>query len=258
MHEVSLHSSTNLMDAHNLAIVLCPNLVSGSSPAKDIVICSLPGGPVLHPDLSTSTQSPPQGQTTLSMIIKLCIQRYYEVFDEVQDRGEALPPARLFAEDDVAPSGSSSPRVVGASLGIASKRLSALSHGSSNRDSRGFDDDESIDDTMLVMPVGSTAGAPPSTSGPNAGRPRSLSQTRSLHMLSHATKAAGSGQSGQVHRARSTISLEKTSGTIRGKSSVTIGRGTTRRASGAGVQALGVTASGFFAPLSSTEESKGG
>jgi Rho GTPase-activating protein 1 len=255
MHEVSLRSSANLMDAHNLAIVLCPNLVSGSSPAKDIAICSLPGGPVLHPGLSTGTQSPSQGQTTLSMIIKLCIQRYYEIFDEVQDRGEALLPARSFT-DDVAPSDSSSPRVVGAPL--PSKRLSALSalsHGSSNRDSRGFDDDESIDDTMLVMPVGSTAGPPPSTWGPNAGRPRSLSRA---HTLGHATKDAGSGQSGQVHRARSTLSLEKTSGTIRGKGSVRIGRGTARKASGAGVQALGVTASGFFAPLPSTEENKGG
>ena len=254
MHEVSLRSSTNLMDAHNLAIVLCPNLVSGSSPAKDIAICRLPGGPVLHPELSTGSQLPHQGQTTLSMIIKLCIQRYYEIFDEVQDRAEALLSARSFTDDDVAPSGSSSPRVVGAPPGISSKRLSALSHGSSNRDSRGFDDDESIDDTMLVMPVGSTAG-PPSTWGPNAGRPRALSHARSV---GHATKAAGSGQPGQVHRARSTISLEKTSGTIRGKGSVTVGRGTVRKASGAGVQALGVTASGFFAPLPSTEESNGG
>jgi Rho GTPase-activating protein 1 len=256
MHEVSLRSSTNLMDAHNLAIVLCPNLVSGSSPAKDIAICSLPGGPVLHPELSTSAESPPQRQTTLGMIIKLCIQRYYEIFDEVQDRGQALLPARSFTEDDATPSDSSSPHVVGAPL--PSKRLSALSHGSSNRDSRGFDDDESIDDTMLVMPVGSTAGPPPSTWGPNAGRPRSLSQARSVHTLNHATKVAGSGQSGQVHRARSTISLEKTSGTVRGKGSVTIGRGTARKASGAGVQALGVTASGFFAPLPSTEERKDG
>lgn len=247
MHEVSLRSSTNLMDAHNLAIVLCPNLISGSSPAKDIAICSLPGGPVLHPGLSTGTQSPSQGQTTLSMIIKLCIQRYYEIFEEIQDRGEALLPARSFTEDNVALSGPSSPHLVGASLGVPTKRLSALSHGSSNRDSRGFDDDESIDDTMLVMPVGSTSGAPPSTWGPVAGR--TLSQARSAHTLGQSTKAAGSGQSGQVHRARSTISLEKTSGTIRGKGSVTIGRGTARKASGAGVQALGVTASGFFAPL---------
>ncbi len=232
------------MDAHNLAIVLCPNLVSGSSPPEDIAMCSLSGGPVLHPELST-TQPPPQGQTTLSMIIKLCIQRYYEIFDEVQDRGEALPPARSFTEDDVPPSGSSSPRVVGAPLGIATKRLSALSHGSSNRDSRGFDDDESIDDTMLVMPVDSTGG----------GRSE-LSRARTAHVLGYpAAKAAGAGQ---VNRAKSTNSIDKTGGTIHGKGSVAIGRGTARKASGATVQALGVTASGFFAPLPSKEESKGG
>ncbi len=255
MHEVSLRSSTNLMDAHNLAIVLCPNLVSGSSPAKDIALCSLPGGPVLHPELSASTQPPRQGQTTLSMIIKLCFQRYYEIFDEVQDHGEALLSARSFTEDDIAPYGSSSPCVVGAPVGIPTKRLSALSHGPSNRDSRGFDDDESIDDTMLVMPVNLTAGAPPNTWYPNGGRPRCMSQARSAHTLGHAAKAAGSGQE---HRARSTISLEKTSGTMRGKGSVSIGRGTVRKASGAGVQALGVTASGFFAPLPLEEESNGG
>jgi Rho GTPase-activating protein 1 len=235
MHEVSLRSSTNLMDAHNLAIVLCPNLVSGSSPAEDIAMCNLSGGPVLHPELST-TQPPPQGQTTLSMIIKLCIQRYYEIFDEVHDRGEALPPARSFTEDDA------SPRVVGVPLGITTKRLSALSHGSSNRDSRGFDDDESIDDTMLVMPVDSTGGG--------------LSRARTAHVLGYpAAKAAGAGQ---VNRAKSTNSIDKTGSTIRGKGSVAIGRGTARKASGAAVQALGVTASGFFAPLPSKEESKGG
>lgn len=244
MHDVSLRSSTNLMDAHNLAIVLCPNLVSGSSPAKDITICSLPGGPALHPEHSASAP-PPQGRTTLGMIIKLCIQRYYEVFDEVQDRSEALPPARSFAEDDVASSGSSSPRAVGATLNNGTKRLSALSR---------LDDDDSIDDTMLVMCVDSTAGAPPSTWGPNAasrGRPRS-----EISPASHAARAPGSGR---VPPARSTVGIEKASGTLRGKGSVAIGRGSVRKAGGAGVEALGVTASGFFAPpLPLKEESKGG
>jgi Rho GTPase-activating protein 1 len=251
MHDVSLRSSTNLMGAHNLAIVLCPNLVSGSSPAKDIAMCSLPGGPALHPELSASLPSSPQGRTTLSMIVKLCIQRYYEIFDEVQDRSEALPPTRSFAEDDVPPSGSSSPRVVAASIGNPTKRLSALS---------GLDDDESIDDTMLVMPVNATGGVPPSTWGPNnaglgtsRGRPRS--ELSPVHTLGYAARAAGSGQ---VHHARSTISIEKTNGTMRGKGSVSIGRGTVRKAGGAGVEALGVTASRFFAPLPSKEESEGG
>ena len=242
MHDVSLRSSTNLMDAHNLAIVLCPNLVSGSSPAKDITICSLPGGPALHPELSANAP-PPQGRTTLGMIIKLCIQRYYEIFDEIQDRSEALPPARSFADDDIASSGSSSPRAVGFPLANGTKRLSTLSH-----------DDDSIDDTMLVMRVDSTSGAPPSTWGPNAasrGRPRS-----EMSPASHAARATGSGR---VPPTRSTVSVEKASGTLRGKGSVAIGRGSVRKAGGAGVEALGVTASGFFAPpLPSKVENEGG
>ena len=180
------------------------------------------------------------------MIIKLCIQRYYEIFDEVQDRSEAIPPARSFAGDDVGSSGSSSPRAVVASLNNGTKRLSALSHG--------FDDDDSIDDTMLVMCVDSTAGAPPSTWGPNAasrGRPRS-----EMSPASHAARAPGSGR---VPPARSTVGFEKASGTLRGKGSVAFGRGSVRKAGGAGVEALGVTASGFFAPpLPSEEESQGG
>jgi Rho GTPase-activating protein 1 len=259
MHDVSLRSSTNLMDAHNLAIVLCPNLVSGSCPARDIVICSLPGGPTLHPGLSNTSPPPTQGHTTLGMIIKLCIHRYYEIFDEVQDRSEARPPARSHAEDDVSPFDS---HVNAANLGLgnAANRLSALSRSSSNRDSRGFDDDESIDDTMLVMPVDSIPGAPPSAWGPTPGpgtaraRPRSLSggggpqgssSLRSSHTLNNPAGAAGAGQ---AHRARSTISIEKAGGTIRGKGTISIGRGTVRKATGAGVEAIGVTASGFFSP----------
>src|SRR6266403_1941615 len=104
MHEVSLRSSTNLMNAHNLSIVLCPNLISGSSPTKDAQMCTRPGGPTLHPGHSSA---PAPGHTTLGMVVKLCIQRYFEIFDEVQDRSEALPPTRSFGEDDVASSGSS-------------------------------------------------------------------------------------------------------------------------------------------------------
>jgi Rho GTPase-activating protein 1 len=272
MHDVSLRSSTNLMDAHNLTIVLCPNLVSSSSPAKDIAICSLPGGPTLHPELSNTSPPPQQGRTTLGMIIKLCIQRYYEIFDEVQDRSEARPPTRSFVEDDVASSGSSNRRAIGANLGNSTnRRASVLSRGSSNRDSRGFDDDDSIDDTMLVMPVGSAPGAPPSAWGSTAGsgmtraRPRSelpgsggsqgFSSSRSMHTLNHSMGAAGAGQ---AYRPRSTISNEKAGSTIRSKGTLSIGRGTVRKASGAGVEAIGVTASGFFAPPVPPLPSKGG
>ncbi|KAH9002693.1 hypothetical protein EDB86DRAFT_3063234 [Lactarius hatsudake] len=237
MNEVSLRSSTNLMDAHNLSIVLCPNLVSGTSPTKDVMICSLPGGPTLHSAQSPAPAPSAQGRTTLGMIIKLCIQRYYEIFDEVQDRSEALPPARSFPEDDVASSGSSSQPALSTTT-------------------------RAIDDTMLIMPVGAAPGAPPSAwgnpgsvsgSGTYRQRPRvelsgngsqGPSSARSMHTPRH---AAGTSGPGQTNRAKSTISIEKGSGTIR-KGSISVGRGTMRKASGAGVEAVGVTASGFFAP----------
>ncbi|KAH9179346.1 CDC42 rho GTPase-activating protein [Lactarius sanguifluus] len=216
---LSLRTSTNLMDAHNLSIVLCPNL--------DVMICSLPGGPTLHPAQSPAPAPSAQGRTTLGMIIKLCIQRYYEIFDEVQDRSEALPPARSFPEDDVASSGSSSQRAV--------------------RAHRALDDDESIDDTMLIMPVQSPVRVHyrqrprVELSGNGSQGP---SSARSMHTPRHAAGASGPGQ---TNRAKSTISIEKGSGTIR-KGSISVGRGTMRKASGAGVEAVGVTASGFFAP----------
>jgi len=261
MHEVTLRSSTNLMDAHNLSIVLCPNLVSGSSPTKDVMICNLPGGPTLHPAQPSAPAPPAPGRTTLGMVVKLCIQRYYEIFDEVRDRTEALPPTRSFGEDDVGSSGSSSSRPVRAQL-VPQKRFSTLSRGSSNRDSRALDDDESIDDTMLIMPVDAAPGAPPSAWGSVSGsgtfrqrtRPelsgnvvQGSSSARSVHSLSSLRYTAGNAGPGQANRAKSTVSIEKTSGTIC-KGSISVGRGTTRKASGAGVEAVGVTASGFFTP----------
>ncbi|KAI0315610.1 hypothetical protein OF83DRAFT_1131219 [Amylostereum chailletii] len=255
MHEVSLRSSINLMDAHNLAIVLCPNLVSSSSPARDIMMCAVGGGVVLPPSLNGGAPPPQhEGRTTLGMLIKLCIQRYYEVFDEVEDRSEALPLPRT-PDGDAPSSGSSSPRMPNAQF----KRMSVLSKGSSNRDSRGFDDDESIDDAMLVMPIGpgggppsSWAGAGSTTVGPGAFRPRhrtglsgggsrgSSSAAKSMHTMGN---GAGNGGVGGGARAHSTISVEN--GTMR-RGSISVGRGTTRKASGAAVQAIGVTASGFF------------
>ena len=259
MHNVSLRSSSNLMDAHNLTIVMCPNLVRGSSPAKDITICALPGGPVLHPGLpATATPPPPpQGRTSLGMVIKLCIQRYYEIFDEIQDRSEALLPARSFTGDDVASSGSSSLRANAAHLTNGQRRLSALSRGSSNRDSRGFDDDESIDDTMLVMPVDSAPGGPPSAwsyQGASPGPATYRARVRSEHAPSH----GGAAGLGQASRARSTTSIERVCGTVSGKGSISIGRSSMRKASGAAVEAVGVTASGFFAPLAPSTPQKGG
>ncbi len=54
----------------------------------------------------------------------------------------------------------------------------------------------------------------------------------------------------QGHRSgrRSIVSIEKAIGKAGSKGSITIGKGTTRRAGGAGVEAVGVTALGFFTP----------
>lgn len=248
MHEVSLRSSVNLMDAHNLAIVLCPNLVSSPSPARDIAMCAVPSGPSLHPSIPTTSNPQPEGRTTLGAIIKLCIQRYYEVFDEVEDLLEARYP-RGEVDQPGTPSSTSS------SFGArpAPRRQSVLSKASSSgtRDSRALDDDESIDDAMLVMPIGLAGGGPPSTwstVGPGAFRPRhrtglSGGGSRSMH-----TTAGGTSNPGTV-RARATASVvEGPTGTARGKGSIAVGRGTTRKSTGSAVQAVGVTASGFFTP----------
>ncbi|KAK7690195.1 hypothetical protein QCA50_006846 [Cerrena zonata] len=102
LHEVSLRSASNRMDAHNLAVVICPNLVSGSNPLRDVMLCAVPGGPSLHsiptqsqpPQPSTPSTSNPaalaEGKTTLGLVVKLCIQRYYEIFDDLPDPTEAL------------------------------------------------------------------------------------------------------------------------------------------------------------------------
>ncbi|KAL0572461.1 hypothetical protein V5O48_009501 [Marasmius crinis-equi] len=141
LHETSLHSSANRMDAYNLAVVITPNLVKGSSPLRDVMICAVQGGPpgpsqstlaapvpqIPHsangnvtPSLgvsppqpstpttprvsvitSTPTASPPppsspappaNTNTTLGTIIKLCIEHFYEVFDEVRDPTEVISP----------------------------------------------------------------------------------------------------------------------------------------------------------------------
>lgn len=158
MHEVSLRSTSNRMDAHNLAIVLCPNLVSGSTPIRDVQMCAITSAPTLF-----EARSPPppvnaaalaDGKTTLGMVIKLCIQRYYEIFDEVLDRSEAVPAHRSpFVTEAGGSRYASVPSSVSGSPKLQSHRLSH------------HDDDEELDDTMLVMSVGPTDEQPGSPNG---------------------------------------------------------------------------------------------
>lgn len=256
MHEVSLRAASNRMDAHNLAVVLCPNLVSGPDPMRDVAMCAVPGGPALYDSSSVpsvTAAQPPEGRTTLGAVIKLCIQRYYEVFDEVRDRSEAipLPYPRLLRDEPASPGGSS--------LSSGNRRFSAFQN----------DDEDSIDDAMLVMPIGPSspqqATFSASTSSTFKARHRS---NKSGGGSMHAIGENGNGfQQAAVNKAKSMVSIENGNGafgTRRG--SITVGRGTTRKASGAGVEAVGITAGGFFSapntvppvpPLPSTKPSPG-
>uniref|UniRef100_V5EEG3 Rho-GAP domain-containing protein n=1 Tax=Kalmanozyma brasiliensis (strain GHG001) TaxID=1365824 RepID=V5EEG3_KALBG len=92
LHKVSLHSATNRMDAANLATVIAPNLVCSGNAMKDMLICRVAGITSMANTPSSSVQSSPSpharksslssGDTTLGSILRICIERYYEIFDE--------------------------------------------------------------------------------------------------------------------------------------------------------------------------------
>ncbi|KAJ7506835.1 CDC42 rho GTPase-activating protein [Mycena galericulata] len=283
MHEVSLRSASNRMDAHNLAVVLCPNLVaSKTNPARDVWMCGVPGGPALFAQEPTSSNlasstSSVEGKTTLGTVIKLCIQRYFEIFDEVHDRAEAIPPARPH-RNHADSSASSSASASSASVSGAGAEFRASDpRRQSVRSARSQDDDDELDDAMLVMPIGMGTGtgqnggtaSPPSAWGLSGGGGGSTFRPRHRSTLSGAashgnTRSVLSGGGGAYgsSRAKSLVNVEKGVaggvGTIGRKGSISVGRGTTKKASGAAVEAVGITAEGFFsAPVNSTGRSPG-
>ena len=243
------------MDAHNLALVLTPNLVKGQNFKRDFEMSAVPN------NMDGHTAKP--ASATLGLVIKTCIPHYYEIFDEVVDRTEAIPPhlstSSFTAVDSNEP---------------VSATASSFSSDISGTQVDG--DDESIDDQMLVMPLGPTTQgsssnrtnglAPPSawsqTTTPTPYKPRqrktlSKGSNQSLHTTMSGTGGTGVGgsQPGTVGKAKSMISIEKR--TIGGgpggrKGSISIGRGTTRKGTGSGVEAIGITANGFFSPPESS------
>ncbi|KNZ76871.1 Rho GTPase-activating protein 1 [Termitomyces sp. J132] len=237
MHEVSLRAASNRMDAQNLAIVLCPNLLKGSNPMRDVMMCSVANAAFTSPSSSPDPSSSPSA--TLGVVIKICIERYYEVFDEVLDRSEAVPPSRSYQDSD------------------RSEASASPTPGH---------DDESIDDAMLVMPIGPSgsrtglSSAWVATNGNGGFKPQHRSN------LSHESVRSvqeGRGQSGSIggggnnnvylsaSRSKSMMNIENGTGTVGGRrGSITLGRGTMKKSSGAGVEAIGVTAEGFFSPPS--------
>uniref|UniRef100_D8QBF2 Rho-GAP domain-containing protein n=1 Tax=Schizophyllum commune (strain H4-8 / FGSC 9210) TaxID=578458 RepID=D8QBF2_SCHCM len=267
MHEVSLMSASNRMDAHNLAIVLCPNLVSSKAPMRDVMMCSIPNGPSPFDMPSSSSpnpsspSTPSEGCATLGMVIKLCIQRYYEIFDEVRDRSEAIAPTT----DTAVVSSSASTAPASGTFRIADE-----------------DEEDSIDDIAVDGGLPShgrkhSVQRPMNGHGPpSAFRPRHRTTQSGMSSQSGVSNRSGLSQSGSgaslrsapapggrspqhgdfgtVGRARSTISIDHggfgTIGAGGKKGSISVGRGTTRKAAGAGVEAIGITAAGFFTPPS--------
>lgn len=114
LHDVAARSSVNLMDAYNLAIVFTPNLVSNDNPlravqmsmvaspttqrrgSKDIMMQNQP-----QPDLSDPHSPTVAHNTTLGTVIRVCIEDYYEIFDEVRDVTEAVPGELLEANGTI-------------------------------------------------------------------------------------------------------------------------------------------------------------
>ena len=242
LHDVSLRSASNKMDALNLAIVICPNLLKGSNQARDVTMVSVPGTPAFfdRPSSNDGDGKNPQGerQATLGMIIALCIRRYYEVFDEVVDPSEASPSWRALHGNVPYFSASGSPE----------QPMYVLSNEG--------EEEEDLEPSASSNSVSSSTLSPPKRhkSTLSSGSNSDINPTtRSMQTLISETN--GSNRTGDVQyptygKAKSTISIENggapsnESGTTKG--SISIGRGTTRKGSGASVEAVGVTAGGFF------------
>jgi Rho GTPase-activating protein 1 len=257
LHEVSRNSHKNLMDAHNLAVVFTPNLVSSANPLRDMRMCSIPGGPSAVNGQKSSSKT--ITTTTLGMVVKLCIQRYYEIFDEVRDVSEAVEPIfkegsrQSIDEVDLLPS------MLGPSTPGATSPPKPRSVANSSR--------------------------PPSawnkaTAGGGRTRPRPLSQQASSPNLANpnndppSVRSGGSNGTWSMPRSRrSIISIEKAAGGKPGTGSITLGKsvptvgraggqdtsgsGTVRKSAGATVTAVSVIATGFFAPASGIDGENG-
>nr|CDI55157.1 related to Rho-GTPase-activating protein 1 [Melanopsichium pennsylvanicum 4] len=111
LHKVALYKETNKMDAANLATVIAPNLVASGNAIKDVMICRVDGISSMStspqttaiPTMTTTTttmttpnlprmrkasisnsiEAQSHHNTTLGSILRFCIERYYEIFDEV-------------------------------------------------------------------------------------------------------------------------------------------------------------------------------
>lgn len=66
MHDIAIRADQNLMNSHNLALVLSPNLLRGVNPLVDVQLCTI-----------TPRKS------TLASVLQVCIEKYFEVFKDI-------------------------------------------------------------------------------------------------------------------------------------------------------------------------------
>ena len=257
LHEVSRNSHKNLMDAHNLSVVFTPNLVPNVNPLRDVQMCTFPGG---SSPLNGQKSSSKVATTTLAMVVKLCIQRYYEIFEEIRDVSEAVEP--IFRDSSQHPIDEVDllPSIAGPSTAGATSPLRARSIANSSRPPSAWN--------KAPAPGGRTRPRPP------------LSQQTSSANLANANNGAPSVLSGGSNGTwsmpksrRSVISIDKAAGGKPGMGSITLGKsvptigragalgtpsaGTIGKSAGATVTAVSVTAAGFFAPVSGGENESG-
>ncbi|CAE6487177.1 unnamed protein product [Rhizoctonia solani] len=190
LHDVSLRASVNKMDAHNLALCIAPNLVRSSDPIRDVKMCAVPGAASMtngtwnSPGATPPSPAPRKaGSTTLGDIVRICIDRYFEIFEDVPDRGDALPvPAELKFDDETSTlAGLSGSSLMGSAVLVedpSSAHTSITTLDSVPRTSVDIEDDE-LNEAMLVMSV---APEPQATTIPRS--PRSMrAGTRSTGTL---------------------------------------------------------------------------
>ncbi|PPQ68825.1 hypothetical protein CVT25_008873 [Psilocybe cyanescens] len=281
LHDVSLRSDYNKMGATNLAIVISPNLVKSSNPMRDVMMCSVPMPGRTGGSGSTSTSaiaanaqllhgngngdsSPDlaEGKCTLGIIIDLCIRRYYEIFDEIVDRSEAVAPWRALRSQAV--DGASEPMYV---LGDEDEDdysyeenpvAPALEQGTSSAGQAAW----AHQSTTYTPPQHGTSRKQRSKASNGGSRVVAAQSLFNSNGNSDGSVSSPAGWSGGARaspghagngKARSMVSVDGLgegplgSGTLR-KGSISIGRGTTRKGSGAAVEAHGVVAEGFFTP----------
>ena len=268
------------MDAYNLAVVFAPNLVKSTNPLRDVQMCAIPGGPSMWPASQAAPSSSKETKSTLGMVFKCCIERYFEVFDEVQDRTEAVAPSNA--------------------------ALILASHGSDD-DLNDISHDDGMEDVMLVMPhdsslephpsLAQSSRLPPSAWGSqnvtatelpyqprqsrhqriasgggtsHHGLTTSPTQAQSPSLIGLGVRSMATGGTPapfpSVSKSRSVISVEKDSGPLTAagtrRGSIRLGTGTSKgtigKSAGAAVEALGITASGFFAPPGTATKSQDG